>query len=184
MEIATSPVQANQHIETGSLNNLPLQSVTMRHNTRVELTNPAQDLLRRVRSANLEKHVKNRTDVSPSVNNGGLSSPNSRSDGEGNSYGWDGSSRGSPQSPGNLVSSFSDLALAPCLGTETSENGLDSKEDLHHSSPPSVLVCTKLCWDIHVYVMEHVHVLNCDFESNRIILPFYLVNRKHLDQNM
>ncbi|KAB1214360.1 U-box domain-containing protein 33 [Morella rubra] len=139
VEIATSPVQANQHIETGSLNNLPLQSVTMRHNTRVELTNPAQDLLRRVRSANLEKHVKNRTDVSPSVNNGGLSSPNSRSDGEGNSYGWDGSSRGSPQSPGNLVSSFSDLALAPCLGTETSENGLDSKEDLHHSSPPSVL---------------------------------------------
>lgn len=110
-------------------------------------TNPAQDLFRRVRSANIEKAGGN---ITESVDNTeGLSTPRSRMDVEGNYDEWDRLSRQS-HSPGSAYSTFSDLALVPLARSERSDSGSDLsalphlKEALLHSSPPSVLVSAKL----------------------------------------
>uniref|UniRef100_A0A2N9FE11 RING-type E3 ubiquitin transferase n=1 Tax=Fagus sylvatica TaxID=28930 RepID=A0A2N9FE11_FAGSY len=122
----TETVQAHhnqKHGREGSLHGanvevpspLRSQSVTLGPTNRVALSNPARDL-RTVSSANIEKCGGNRTYVSSPADTEGLSAPKS-----------------------------SEVALVPNVGTEGSENGLElselpqSKEDLHQSSPPSVL---------------------------------------------
>lgn len=147
MKVVSSLPQASPNIEIGQSNRLRSQSVI----NRVELSNPAQDLLRRVRSATIEKYGGSTIGVSSPVNTEGLSTPDSRSDAEGSFYGWDRVSRRSlSQGSGYSTCSSSDVALVPYVGAEGSENAIESsalpqfKEDLRHSSPPSVLVCAKL----------------------------------------
>ncbi len=118
------------------------QSVTLGPTNRVALSNPARDL-RTVSSANIEKCGGNRTYVSS------LSAPKSRLDADGDSCESDGLSGSSPSQCSGSSCFSSEVALVPNVGTEGSENGLElselpqSKEDLHQSSPPSVLVCAK-----------------------------------------
>lgn len=121
------------------------QSVKLGPNNRGRLTNPAQDLFRRVRSVNIGKSGGN---ITESVDNTkGLSTPVSRTDAEGNYDEWDRLSRS--HSPSSAYSTNSDLALVP-FARSMSESGSDSsalphlKDDLTHSSPPSVLVSAKL----------------------------------------
>ena len=119
------------------------QSVTLGPTNRVALSNPARDL-RTVSSANIEKCGGNRTYVSSPADTEGLSAPKSRLDADGDSCESDGLSGSSPQ--GSVYSYFyNEVPLLPHVGSEGSENGLEpqSKEDLHRSSPPSVLVCAK-----------------------------------------
>lgn len=145
MEVVSSLPQASPNIEIGQSNHLRSRSVI----TQVELTNTAQDLLRRVKSATIEKFGGSTMGVSSPASTEGLSTPDSRSDAEGSPYEWDGVSRRSlSQGSGYSMFSSTDVALVPCVGTEGSENAIESalpqfKEDLHHSSPPSVLVCAK-----------------------------------------
>ncbi|KAG6666875.1 U-box domain-containing protein 33-like isoform X2 [Carya illinoinensis] len=138
----TSLLQASPDIETGQSNHLPLQSPT-RHDLRGELTNPAQDLFRRVMSVRIEKFEGSRTDVSSPVVTEGFSITRTS---ERNAI----SRRSSPWCCGHSAYFSSDIALVAYGETEESRNGLElcalpqSKEDLHPSSPPSVLDWTFL----------------------------------------
>ncbi|GMY09245.1 U-box domain-containing protein 33-like isoform X1 [Fagus crenata] len=139
VEVASPLLPVSPNSETGQSSQLGPRSITMGPTTFVALTNPAQDLLRRVISANNEKLGGNRTYVS-AVNTEGLSAPSSRLDADGDSSESDGLSGSSPQ--GSVYSYFyNEVPLLPHVGSEGSENGLEpqSKEDLHRSSPPSVL---------------------------------------------
>lgn len=146
MEVVSSLPQASPNIEVGQSNHLRPRSVIKW----LEPTNPAQDLLRRIKSATIEKYGGSTIGVSSPVNTEGLSTPDRRSDAEGSSYGSDRVSRSLSLGSGYSTCSSSDVPLVPCVWTEGSENGFDSsavpqfKEDRHHSSPPSVLVCAKL----------------------------------------
>ncbi|KAF3441506.1 hypothetical protein FNV43_RR15420 [Rhamnella rubrinervis] len=139
-EVKTSLLQPSPNSETRQPTRS--QSINLGLSTRVKPTNPAQDLFRRVRSANIEKSGGN---ITESVDNTeGLSTPRSRMDAEGNYDEWDRLSRQS-HSPGSAYSAYSDLALIPFARSERSESGSDLtalphlKEDLLQSSPPSVL---------------------------------------------
>lgn len=130
--------------ETGQTNHLRSQSITVVPTTRVALSNPAQDLLRRVRSVNIQT-----LGFSP-VNTEGLSAPKSNLEADGDSCDSDGLSGSSPHQGSDYSCFSSELATVPYVGTEGSENGLELselcqyKEDLHQSSPPSVLVCANM----------------------------------------
>lgn len=85
--------------------------------------------------------------------NGGLSTPQRRSDAEGSSDESDGLSRRRHQSSvlsSSSSSGMADAALVPYTGTEVDESGLESiamsqaKENFNMSSLTGVLVCTKL----------------------------------------
>ncbi|XP_041028646.1 U-box domain-containing protein 33-like [Juglans microcarpa x Juglans regia] len=134
----TSLLQVSPDIENGQSNHLPLRSPTTRHDLRVELTNPAQDLLRRVRSVKIEKFGGSRTDVSSPVISEGFSITSTS---ERNAI----SRRSSPWGFGHSACFSSDISLVAYGETGESGNGLElyalpqSKEDLHPSSPPSVL---------------------------------------------
>ncbi|XP_040999759.1 U-box domain-containing protein 33-like [Juglans microcarpa x Juglans regia] len=138
MEVVSSLPQASPNIETGQLNHLRLRSATTGHNTQVNLTNPAQDLLRRVRSADIEKYGASEKKKSFPANTEGFSSPHT-------SEMYVLSGRSSSLGSGHSTSSSTDMTLVPCQETEESESGLDlsavpqSKEDFRLSSPPSVL---------------------------------------------
>lgn len=126
--------------ETGQPNHLRSQSVTVVPTARVALSNPAQDLFRRVRSVNIQTFG-----FSP-INTEGLSAPKSNLDADGDSCESDGLSGSSPHQGSDYSCFSSEVAPVPYVGTEGSENGLELselrqyKEDLHQSSPPSVLV--------------------------------------------
>ena len=171
--VKSSLLQPSPNTETGQATHLRSQSVNLGENTQVKLTNPAQDLFRRVKSAYIEKAGGN---ITESVDNTeGLSTPRSRMDAEGNYDEWDRLSRRS-HSPGSAYSTYSDLALVPFASSDWSESGSDLsalphlKEDLLHSSPPSVLVSARLpflgclpkknksCMGCPNYVMDYVHV--------------------------
>ncbi|KAK7295091.1 hypothetical protein RJT34_17994 [Clitoria ternatea] len=127
-----------------SVRSLRSQSITLGQNRRGNLTSPAQELFRRVRSAN-DGHGASNLAVSSPDDSGGFSTPRNRM---GTDISSDESDRLSRMSPSNL-STCSDGAAEPALTRhlihEGSENVLDLTlsrlivEDLHHSSPPSVL---------------------------------------------
>lgn len=148
VEVKASPLQSTPSLnsETGPTH-LRSQSVNLGQINRVKLTNPAQDLFRRVRSANIEKSGGS---IAESIDNSEeLINPRGRTTAEVSYDEWDRSSRRS-YSPGSNYSASSDVALVPLVRTARSESGSDLsalphlKEDLHHSSPPSVLVSEKL----------------------------------------
>lgn len=143
MELVSSLPQASPNIESGQLNHLRLRSATEGHNTRLCLTNPAQDPLRRVRSANTEKFGDGGKNVSSPACTKGFLSPHT-------SEMCLFSGRSSSLGSGHSISSSSDMTLVPYQETGESESGLElsavpqSKEDFHHSSPASILVCAQL----------------------------------------
>lgn len=132
-EISSPSLQASHNPENRHPNCLRSQSVTLRYNRPVKLTNPVQDLFHRVRSMNFDRNVGKV---------GGLSSPASRSDAEVSSDECDGTSRRST-SLESLSSCSSrgviDAAVIPLIRTQGVSTLPPSKEDLQ-SSPPSVLV--------------------------------------------
>lgn len=113
------------------------------------------DSLRRVRSEHVYGHEGSALGfTSPDVNG---PNPCRRSDAEGSSDEWDGTSRRSHQN--SVLSScsssgISDAALVTCTEPEVNESELESssvpraKENFHLLSPPSVLVCAKLLFVI------------------------------------
>ncbi|XP_050249610.1 U-box domain-containing protein 33-like isoform X2 [Quercus robur] len=139
VEVASPLFQVSPNNETGQPNHLRSQSVTVVPTTRVALSNPAQDLFRRVRSVNIQTFG-----FSP-INTEGLSAPESNLDADGDSCESDRLSGSSPHQGSDYSSFSSEVAPVPYVGTEGSENGLELselhqyKEDLHQSSPPSVL---------------------------------------------
>ncbi|PQQ17296.1 hypothetical protein Pyn_08764 [Prunus yedoensis var. nudiflora] len=120
------------------------RSVTLGQNNRAKLTNPAQDLYRRVRSANMEKYGRSITEATSSDGTEGLSTP-SRYEAGGSPDEWDRVSRRSVSGYSSCSSALGDLALVQCERIEGSENGsteslaLSHFKELNHSSPPSVL---------------------------------------------
>lgn len=137
-EISSPSFQASHNTENRHPNCLRSQSVVLRHNRPMKLTNPVQDLFHRVRSMNFDRNVGNVMTSQDSI--GGLSSPASRSDAEVSS---DECTTGRSTSQGSLSSCSSrgviDVAMIPLIRTEGVSTLPPSKEDLQ-SSPPSVLV--------------------------------------------
>ncbi|RDX69245.1 U-box domain-containing protein 33, partial [Mucuna pruriens] len=138
-EVASSLVQQVPN----SVRSLRSQSITLGQDRRANLTNPAQDLLRRVRSAN-DGPRASFYPVSSPEDTEGFSTPRDRMGTEVSSDESDRLSRVSP-----ALSTCSDNAVEPAftpnLITEAGENALEFTlsrliiEDIHHSPPPSTL---------------------------------------------
>ncbi|KAM2280342.1 hypothetical protein ACFX1S_041075 [Malus domestica] len=121
------------------------QSVTIKRNNRPKLTNPAQDLFRRVRSINLG-NGSSTTDVTYTDGTDGFSTPRSSYEPGASPVEWDQvSSRSVSGYSTGSSAGLGDLALIQYEKAEGSENGssdsrsLSHFKDLNHSSPPSVL---------------------------------------------
>ncbi|ONI23124.1 hypothetical protein PRUPE_2G170900 [Prunus persica] len=133
----SDPEQSPHHFRSRS-------AVTLGQNNRAKLTNPAQDLYRRVRSANMEKYGGSITEATSSDGTEGLSTP-SRFEAGGSPDDWDRVSRRSVSGYSSCSSALGDLALVQYDRIEGSENGsteshaLSHFKELNHSSPPSVL---------------------------------------------
>jgi len=125
------------------------QSVTLGQERRANLTNPALELLRRVRSAS-DGHGARFPAVSSPEETEGFSTPRDRMGTEVSSDESDRLSRMSPSGLSTCSDSAVELALTPKLITESSENALELTlsqlviEDLHHSSPSSTVVRTNV----------------------------------------
>ncbi|XP_024175721.1 U-box domain-containing protein 33 isoform X1 [Rosa chinensis] len=131
---STDTEQSPHHLRSQS-------SVTLGQNNRPSLSNPAQDLLCRVRSTKSGKYGGIATDVAE-----GLSTPSSsRLEAEGSADEWDQASRRSTSGYSSCSSALGDLPLIQFERTEGSENGsrnssaLTHLKDINRSSPPSVL---------------------------------------------
>ncbi|XP_020218691.1 U-box domain-containing protein 33 [Cajanus cajan] len=126
-----------------SVRSLRSQS-TLGQDRRSNLTNPALDLLRRVRSAN-DRHGAGFLPASSPEETEGFSTPRDRMGTEVSSDESDRLSRMSPSALSTCSDSAVELALTPSLITEGSEHALELTlsrlltEDLHHSAPPSIL---------------------------------------------
>lgn len=143
--IASLSLQARTNTETGQSNSLRSRSVTEGQNGQRRVISPAHEY-RRVMSDNNGIRIYS---ISSPDGNGG-STPLSRLTAGGASDEWSGISRRSP-STGSRFSTCSssdvveDSALISFAINEGSEKELENnalphfKEDLHHSSPPSVL---------------------------------------------
>ncbi|KAI9089968.1 hypothetical protein K1719_028938 [Acacia pycnantha] len=143
---AASPAPQHRSLpNAGRAPHLRSQSSELGRNHWVRLTNPAQDLLRRVRSGNA-RHEGSMETISSPDDTEGLSTPHIRLGTEVSSDESEGLSRRSP----SVFSAFSDIgavevASTPDLITEQVENLSDLsghssiKGFLSHSSPPSVL---------------------------------------------
>ncbi|KAH0970633.1 hypothetical protein GBA52_022789 [Prunus armeniaca] len=120
------------------------RSATLGQNNRAKLTNPAQDLYRRVRSANMEKRGGSISEATSSDGTEGLSTP-SRLKQEGVLMTGIGVSRRSVSGYSSCSSALGDLGLVQYERTEGSENGSTESharshfKELNYSSPPSVL---------------------------------------------
>ncbi|XP_008232891.1 PREDICTED: U-box domain-containing protein 33 [Prunus mume] len=120
------------------------RSATLGQNNRAKLTNPAQDLYRRVRSANMEKRGGSISEATSSDGTEGLSTP-SRFEAGGSPDDWDRVSRRSVSGYSSCSSALGDLGLVQYERTEGSENGSTEShapshfKELNYSSPPSVL---------------------------------------------
>lgn len=141
-------VQPSPNSEMGQTSHLRSQSVNLGQNNRPALTSPVQELFRRVRSANIEKSGGSiMIDVSSPNGTERLSNPRNRMDAEGNE--WFGVPRRSPSSgSGDSTCSSTpmvDVAVVPYPRSEGSDAASEmsaltlSKDDINHSSPPSVL---------------------------------------------
>ncbi|KAJ9171387.1 hypothetical protein P3X46_014766 [Hevea brasiliensis] len=151
-ELRPSLQQASPNTEIGQSNHLRSQSITLGQKSYPRLTNPAQDLFRRARSVTFG-HQGGKSLTPASLDNiGGPSTSQNRSDAEGassvssaSSDDCDALSRST--SEGSLLSTYPssgmvNVGLVPLDRTEGSENGSESaqlKEDIHHSTPSSVL---------------------------------------------
>ncbi|KAJ7951146.1 putative U-box domain-containing protein kinase family protein [Quillaja saponaria] len=145
-EVASPLLQSRPNSEAGQSHHFRSLSVTLAHNSRVKLSNPAQDLLRRVMSANTDGRGGNISAISSPDYTDGLSTSPSMFYTEGSSDESDRLSRRSPSAFSTSSSSSAiEVALTPNLITDGSEHVLElnippqTKMDLHHSSPPSVL---------------------------------------------
>lgn len=161
-EVRSSSQQASANTETGQSNHLRSQSIAIGQINHVKFTNPVQDLLRRVRSLNVDGNGGRLVIPTSPDDVGGMSTPWSRLDAEGSSDEGDLLSRKST-SQGSVLSSCSssgmaNAALVQLMGTEEGEIGSDIsivpqfKEDFQHSSPPSVLVLAKQSFDQHMHL--------------------------------
>ncbi|KAG4377930.1 hypothetical protein GLYMA_18G233500v4 [Glycine max] len=127
-----------------SVRSLRSQSVTLGQDRRANLTNPALELFRRVRSAN-DGHGASFMTVSSPEDTEGFSTPHDRMGTEVSSDESDRLSRMSPSGLSTCSDSAVELAFTPSLINESSENALELTlsrriiEDLHYSSPPSTL---------------------------------------------
>ncbi|TKY65436.1 U-box domain-containing protein 33 [Spatholobus suberectus] len=139
-EVASPLVQQVPNSERS----LRSQSITLGQDHRTNLTNPALDLLRRVRSAN-DGHRASFLAASSPEDTEGFSTPRDRMGTEVSSDESDRLSRMSPSGLSTCSDSAVELALTPNLITESSENAFELTlsrliiEDLNHSSPPSTL---------------------------------------------
>lgn len=128
-----------------SVRSLRSQSITLGQLRRAYSINSAQDLFRRVRSAN-DGQRASIVAVSSPVDTEGLSTPRNKS---GTEVISDESNRQSTTSPSGLITrsdSAVEPPMTPNLVPESSENALEltlsclTEEDINQSSPPSVLV--------------------------------------------
>ncbi|KAJ1408635.1 Rossmann-like alpha/beta/alpha sandwich fold [Sesbania bispinosa] len=133
------------HQVPNSVRSLRSQSITLGQNHWENSTNHAQELFRRVRSANDGLGASTVAASSPDDTEG-FSTPRNRMGAEVSSDESDRQSRMSPSGLSTYSDGAVEPALTPNLITESSENALDLtlsrliiKEDLRHSSPPSVL---------------------------------------------
>lgn len=129
-----------------SVRSLRSQSITLGQNHRTDSTNSSQELFRRVRSANDGQSVSIVAISSSPDDTEGFSTPHNRRGTEVSSDESDGLSRMSPSCSSTCSDGAVESETTPNSITESSENALAStlshlmKEDLHHASPPSVLV--------------------------------------------
>jgi hypothetical protein len=145
-DVRPSSQQKSPNTEAGQSNIMRSQSILFGQHHHVKLTNPAQDLFRKVRSLNVNGPGGRLT--TPTSPDGGPSTP-SRSDADGSSDQYDALSRSTSQNSvlsSRSSSGMANVALIPLLGIEGSEIGSElstvphQKVDLFQSSPPSVLV--------------------------------------------
>lgn len=146
------------------------RSVTIVRNNRPKLTNPAQDLFRRVRSINLG-NGSSTTDVTYTDGTDGFSTPRCSYEPGASPVEWDQvSSRSVSGYSTGSSAGLGDLALIQYEKAEGSENGssdsrsLSHFKDLNRSSPPSVLVSAKLPLGVHRFFMNHLHVSCAEFK--------------------
>lgn len=143
IEVLSPLQQASQNTETGHVNRMRSQSLTLGPNNHVKLTNPVQNFFQRVRSGNFDRNGKGVKALNSPDSAGDPSTPQSSSDES------DGLPTRSP-SPGSVLSSCSstggvEVTPISIINTEGIKNGLESgtlpqsNEDLNHLSPPSVL---------------------------------------------
>lgn len=133
-EVRSSLLQASEDTKTGLSTNLRLSSVE--ENNGVIPINPDQD------SLYSESFGGNRTDISSLNCTEELSTPWSRLDVGASSEEWGRFSRWYSPSSGYFICpspQVVDVEMIPSVRIEVVENGL---ENLHHSSPLSVLVCS------------------------------------------
>lgn len=149
LEVAVPSLRASPSTETGQSNYLRSQSIALGQNNQAKLTNPVQDLLRRVRSTNFHVHGGGGMELSSPDGRGGVSTPQSRLDSEGSLDEWDeiprrSSSQGSGLSTSSS-SGFLSVLSVPLVRNGASEDFLalggrpQPKDEIHQSSPPSVL---------------------------------------------
>ncbi|XWS77022.1 hypothetical protein CRYUN_Cryun01aG0227900 [Craigia yunnanensis] len=142
-EVASSSSLPTSPILESRENHFRSQSVTLRQTSQVKPSTSTPDSLRRVRSENVYGRVRSVLGFTSPDDNGGLSTPRSRSDAEGSYDEWDGLSRSHQSSVLSSCSSsgMADAALVPYMEPEVNENGLESssmpqaKENFHLSSP-------------------------------------------------
>ncbi|XP_027349803.1 U-box domain-containing protein 33 isoform X3 [Abrus precatorius] len=143
--INTSLNEGNVEVASPLVQQVPRsQSITLGQNHGTNLSSPAQDLFRRVRSAN-DGHRAIISAASSPEDSEGFSTPRDRMGTEVSSDESDRLSRMSPSGLSTCSDSAVESALTTSLITERSESVIDLtlshliKEDLRHSSPPSVL---------------------------------------------
>ncbi|XP_011036393.1 PREDICTED: U-box domain-containing protein 33-like isoform X1 [Populus euphratica] len=140
-DVRSSSQQKSPNTEAGQSNIMRSQSIFFGQHHHVKLTNPAQDLFRKVRFLNVNGPGGRLT--TPTSPDGGPSTP-LRSDADGSSDQYDALSRSTSQNS-VLSSSSSSGTASVALIIEGSEIGSElstvphQKEDLFQSSPPSVL---------------------------------------------
>ncbi|KAL2335977.1 hypothetical protein Fmac_010423 [Flemingia macrophylla] len=142
VEAVTPLVQQMENFEVGHSPHSRSQSVVLGQNHCIKLTNPSQELFRRARTVN-NGHDRSHASVSSSE---GFLTPQRNFGREVNSDELDGQSRWSP-SVFPACSDSVEPGLTPNLISGGNENVLDLNlngpslinQDLHHSSPPSVL---------------------------------------------
>lgn len=151
VEVAFPMAQQMANSEVGGSPKLRSQSIVQGQNHGIKLTNPAQELFRRVRSVN-DGHRRSLASVSDE------------------SYGQSGRSPSVFSMCSHSISV--EPGLTPNLISDGSENELDLtlngpfliNKNLHHSASPSVLVC------IHFPLSEYVWCLTTELYDN--ILKF------------
>ncbi|KAJ7962401.1 putative U-box domain-containing protein kinase family protein [Quillaja saponaria] len=145
-EVAAPLLQLRPNSEDGRSHHVRSLSATLGQNNRVNFSNPAQDLICRVRYVNTDGRGGSVLPISSPCDTGGLSTSPSMLYAEGSSDESDRLSRKSLSVFSSCSSNSGiEVALSPISVTEGSEHVFQlnippqTKMNLHHSSPPSVL---------------------------------------------